>query len=515
MKKKMNKKSNNDADSETPRANEEAETNISHSKDESNVKPSGLMDLLKNNLSCEMYHALLEVFNSKHYIIKIHLTVFLLISYALASYMTIELVINYFNYGVTTSIRTIYETPAVFPQITFCNLNQFTTKEAYEFLNSTDTDRLLSQMENVDYYDRSELLWKLFFKAQGILANKTDDFKKKMGHDLKDILFLCKFNFQKCTANDFIWTWNNNFGNCFTFNSGYNSTPLRKSDVSSINYGLEVDLFVNFYENLSFTNSLCQGQGVMVFIDNVTHVVEQAFDGISVSAGMATKIALKREFKTMLPKPYSDCLIDQGKDTVHDSYLYNLIKNSPYDYTQYFCIEQCLQQLVIEKCKCYFSAFESLIDSDICTTLNQTTCATQTYLNIYGKNNYPKNVCLPQCPLECNSTQILFKTTTYELLGDSYVDLIQKNKNLSSYFLNKTITPDVAKKSVSRIFVYYDSLSYIQSDEAPQIDFISLIANIGGNLGLFLGVSLFSVWEIVITLLEIYFYKKQQKIQVN
>jgi hypothetical protein len=28
-------------------------------------------------------------------------------------------------------------------------------------------------------------------------------------------------------------------------------------------------------------------------------------------------------------------------------------------------------------------------------------------------------------------------------------------------------------------------------------------------------VSLFSVWEIVITLLEIYFYKKQQKVNIK
>jgi hypothetical protein len=88
---------------------------------------------------------------------------------------------------------------------------------------------------------------------------------------------------------------------------------------------------VNFHENLSYTNSLLQGQGVMVFIENASRVVEQGFDGISVSAGMATKIALNREFKTMLPKPYSECVIDQGKDTVHDSYLFYLIKNSPYD----------------------------------------------------------------------------------------------------------------------------------------------------------------------------------------
>jgi hypothetical protein len=112
--------------------------------------------------------------------------------------------------------------------------------------------------------------------------------------------------------------------------------------------------------------------------------------------------------------------------------------------------------------------------------------------------------------LECNSNQITFTTTSHELLGDVYEKFIRNNRNLSSDFLNTSITKETVKKSVARVYVYYDSLSYTESDEAPQIDLVSLIANIGGNLGLFLGVSLFSVWEVVITLLEIYFYKKQQ-----
>ena len=74
--------------------------------------------------------------------------------------------------------------------------------------------------------------------------------------------------------------------------------------------------------------------------------------------------------------------------------------------------------------------------------------------------------------------------------------------------MNKSIIAETAKQSVVRLLVYYDSLSYSQIDEAPQIDLVALIANIGGNLGLFLGVSLFSLCEIITTILEIYFYKK-------
>ena len=190
------------------------------------------MGVLKENLTCEMYHALLDVFDSKHFIIKIHLAIFLLISYCLASYMTIQLVMNYFSYGVTNSIRTIYETPALFPKVTFCNINSFTTKEAYEFLNSTDTDGLFKSMKNMSYYEIGLAYTKVLFTIEALLSNKTDEFKKSLGHDLKDILIGCKFNYQKCTADDFEWSWNIHYGNCFSFNSGFNSTPLKYSDMA-------------------------------------------------------------------------------------------------------------------------------------------------------------------------------------------------------------------------------------------------------------------------------------------
>jgi hypothetical protein len=490
-------------------------------KIEPDKKESRLMDLLKDNLSCEMYHALLDVFDSKHYVIKIHLTVFLLISYGLASYMTIELIMNYFNYGVTTSIRTIYETPSLFPKVTFCNLNQYVTKEAYEFLRSTDTDGLFSSLANLSFYDRTQTIWKIILKAGGILMNKTDDFKKSMGHDLKDILIGCAFNYAPCSVDDFLWSYDSYYGNCYSFNSGFNSTgqpqPFKYSTLPGYSYGLELDLYVNYNENLDFLNSILGGKGALIRVDNITHVVKHTFDGISVSPGISTKIALKREFKSILPQPYSDCVMDQGKYNYFDtSDLFNKIKSSPYDYTQSFCLQQCMQQFLIEQCTCGFTPFWTKeIFPNLCNDFNQTACTIRVYLSDYIPNDYSTKYCLPKCPKECNSTQITATTTSYELLGNGYFDYIQKNANLSSDFISKSITNETVQKSMVRVFVNYDSLSYTQSEEAPQIDIISLIANIGGNLGLFLGVSLFSVWEIVITLLEIYFYKKQQKVNVK
>jgi len=95
---------------------------------------NGMEQMLKENLSCEMYHFVLNVFYSPHFSLKIVHLIFILISSGLALYMTITLVINYFDYNVVTVTRTINENPVTFPKVTICNRNVLTTKYAYEFL---------------------------------------------------------------------------------------------------------------------------------------------------------------------------------------------------------------------------------------------------------------------------------------------------------------------------------------------------------------------------------------------
>ena len=136
-------------------------------------------------------------------------------------------------------------------------------------------------------------------------------------------------------------------------------------------------------------------------------------------------------------------------------------------------------------------------------------------MEVYAHGDYIKNTCLPQCPLECNSTLITYSSTSYQILGDSYVDYIRKNPKLSSDFNTSpsSIDTETARQSIVKLNIYYDTLSYTTSEDFPQWDIISLIASIGGNLGLFLGVCMFSLVEIVTTLLEVYFHQKTTHIK--
>ncbi len=94
-----------------------------------------------------------------------------------------------------------------------------------------------------------------------------------------------------------------------------------------------------------------------------------------------------------------------------------------------------------------------------------------------------------------------------ELYGDSYKDIINERKSLRKDFEATNLTAEKARKSFTIINAYYDSLTYTQMTESPQMDIIALLASIGGNLGLFLGVSVFSLCELIVVFMEIYFIR--------
>ena len=73
--------------------------------------------------------------------------------------------------------------------------------------------------------------------------------------------------------------------------------------------------------------------------------------------------------------------------------------------------------------------------------------------------------------------------------------------------MNTPLTIETAIDSFTSIAFYYRSNSYTLSTESPSMDIVSLLANIGGTLGLFLGISLIQIFEIADVLLQIILMK--------
>ena len=434
-----------------------------------------IINLLKERLYNSFTQALIKLTLPSYIVIKILLAVSSLGLCALASYLVVQSIFEYLSFGVSTTSRTIYETPTLFPKVTFCNFNSLTTQYAY---NLTQT---IGQYDNL------------------IGANLPDDEKKKLGHDLSDILIDCQFDLSECNLNDFKWSYDPWFGNCYTFNTN-SDFYSKRSNIAGYKFGLHLTLYVNLYEKLKNEYLLTYppiGFGAIVRIGNNSFSTLSDTNGLFASPGYNTFISVDREFKSMLPKPYSECELDPNS-----SYLYDLIAESKYVFSQEFCLIQCMQKNIIHKYDCSFPLFPSIFNSSWCNS-------TVIYAILSPSNNsfdsdFINKVCLPLCPLECSHTLYKLSLSSNQLNGNSYIIKIQNNSKLASDFITKDIDAETAGKSIAQLTIYYDSLSYTESIESPQMNIVSLIGSIGGNLGLFLGVSVFSLWEIIEVVIEIF-----------
>ena len=323
------------------------------------------------------------------------------------------------------------------------------------------------------------------------------------------MLLKCTFNGIECSANDFFWFYDHTEGNCYAFNSGNNSAGQAVRNLESIragdDYGLQLTWYSNFYENLSAINSY---NGLIVNVANSSSI--SIDEGIFLSPGFVTNVALNRYFEIMLPKPYSDCDVPNDVAATGFSDLYMLIFNSAYEYTQQLCLNLCYQQDVINSCDCNPYDFPFL---------GSTACVDDLCINNVTKQfllgDYVQKICMPKCSLQCNRTGFLPRVSFSQLNGDFYLDMIQNNPNLSGDFVTKALNAESARNSIAQVNIFYDTLAYTYAEELPGCNVICLFANIGGSLGLFMGASILSIGEIIEVFMEMYFMFRKHHTSVK
>ena len=88
------------------------------------------------------------------------------------------------------------------------------------------------------------------------------------------------------------------------------------------------------------------------------------------------------------------------------------------------------------------------------------------------------------------------------------VRVIIHNQTLDSYSikyetLNSFTKNPVINENMISFTVYYENLDYTVIDQVAQMKVFDLITNIGGNIGLFIGISFLSFAEFIELLVEI------------
>jgi len=293
---------------------------------------------------------------------------------------------------------------------------------------------------------------------------------------LNQPLLSCSFDGKSCNWNDFELVIKKILSKsqaCYRFNSGKNATnqtvAIRKIESNDIDKGFIVEVELDkFWPNVSYNTRL------IIYIQNASRVFfpfgkSNIGQSIRVAAG-ENQIRIEREFVEQI----KDC-VDNSKIFFHNSkYVQHFIQNNK-SYSQNDCLDLCA---LLDACNCA----EDVSQYFLCIQRQNYDCLFNKNSSLFINSIRPTK-CYAECPLEC-------KKINYRL-SQSY---------LGHYFKeNNSIT-----HSRLKLTVFYTNLEYTLLTQVTKISWIDLVSSVGGVLGLFMGVSFFSLIEILTILSELF-----------
>lgn len=249
----------------------------------------------------------------------------------------------------------------------------------------------------------------------------------------------------------------------------------------SDNYGLELILFNRSYHKSSFSY----------------------LPSIPIRTGMQTIIEVSRRFETFLPYPYSACKLDLRHADINtiDSNFYRETYNKKINYRQVDCYQRAFILTVAKKCQCLISkSYENLtLNYPACYTTNSSKCVQQVHDDDWKTRNFDGEY-EKECPFQCDYFRFKRSILYRNFPSLNYAIKLQKEVNdyLNSSSGRQSTVEDV-KRSIASLRIGYKltSLGYYGKSEYATISVISLVSNIGGTLGLFLGMSFLSILEFL------------------
>ena len=452
-------------------------------------------------------HGLPNIFKSKTLFLKIMWTFFILVSLSYCSFSIIKSINSYYSWEYVTNIDVIQEVPTEFPAITICNLNIYESEFAQQLLKQIFSN--LGNISNDSYYHSVTTKYSFQFISMG--DNFNDENRRNLSLPLKDFLIDCNFGLSKCSAEEFDWYYSMQYGNCYTFNSGHNikgqKQLVRNSSQAGSFNGLRLELFLGKQSDVP---NLVSNSGAHVFVNNKSFT-PKINEGIDISNGELSNIIISRTFINKLAKPFSDCQSNLNDPDAFDSEIYRAIIKSNKTYCQKICFDLCLQKRWIETCGCYIPFINKLNSSNKCDSVNEVQCGLSLTESFFKKNIY--KICSPYCPLECNDITYSLSVSHSDFPNPNYAEILKKKPIIQSkfqkskVFTNESLIVDnnELKKSIAAITIYYDDLKYTLISQIPKMSFEDLLANIGGQLGLFIGISFLSFVEIFDALIQVIF----------
>ena len=388
-------------------------------------------------------HGVPRVFKDKNLAIKLFWLILVFGSSSYFTYQVIEVSKSFLNYSVVTKFEKKTEKPMQFPTITFCpRQNNSKTFRRANMWNDTKWNDIIKQEDK---------------GASIFLSYSLGTQNYKYPVHFKYILLPY-------------------MGLCYSFNV---NGSLYQNRAGSL-YGLNIELFIMPSNTTSY-------QGVLVMVHHIDEFPFPLLDRIFLPPGFWSNILLRKTTVIRKDSPYkSNCTHGWNKPRIFPGY-----------YTVPNCEMSCTESEAMKRCG---------------LTL---TPVTATYLPYETRSkllkransslvekcfNDPKIIKLLfnkdcKCQIPCHEIRY-HKTLSFLKWPNDHL-LPEYKRKISGINKSTNISANFLRSSLFAVSVYFDEMAAEIITEVPEWTATKFISDIGGQMGVWLGASVFSVIELL------------------
>lgn len=266
----------------------------------------------------------------------------------------------------------------------------------------------------------------------------------------QNAILRCSYGGENCDFHDFREIKVANDYNCLQFNGGKNSSGHSVQLKTAISNNKDTEFVLNL-----FLKAKGKKQKKLKIFIGEADVKPTRIELKSLAFGSVYLYETLKHVDKKLEKPYNDCYCDIKNNTINSTYVSEILSQN-ITYRRENCIASC------------------------------------------RLNSQSDNVCLPLCPLECDSIY-------YEVFDQNFDNQIFfTNKELSNltYALNSMsnssyVTSKEFNAGLTTVSVKFKRFQTHYLTQIAKHSIAGLIANIGGLSGLFLETSLLSLFRVI------------------
>ncbi|CAF3238780.1 unnamed protein product [Rotaria sp. Silwood2] len=447
-------------------------------------------------------HALPAIARSENHYNRAFWLISFLIFTIIMIYFTVAAIMSYFKYPTSIDISYDSDWQQYFAAVSFCNIAALRFDRFIEpFLNYTNSLNITNTNDTTTISEyQSQFIWPFLIDQVNKNVSSEDYF-----FPLSSMLQECIYNFETCTSADFISFISPSYGLCYTFNA-----KLKNSTDDSLRLGnfyggsgiLSLSLYVNSYQYVPYSTDAA---GVLVLIHDNRQVPMIETSGVELGPGRRHKISYRKKKTNFLSSPYTDCT-----DNISNSMkaMFNNYYPADYVYSQSSCYQICQQTYVYEQCGCVFPYLwyirwivlpgtDDIIFAPVCHP--QDSCFNIASKKLFASTSLMKYYC-SDCSQECSTSSFVLQTSSSMSYINSNIDKIKNFVETSSMPLPNNWTTTWRQyiyENYLSVNILHETTITETNTQISTLGVVDIISNIGGQTGLWIGISFLSIVEFI------------------